>query len=110
MYVKEYTVDELSELLMVNKETVRRWIRDGKLNGARNSKKEGYTVDEFSLQLFLIDNPKYNRICALKDVPKHSDDDATETKRKIYSAGKILMEIKDLMAELECMLSELHSM
>ena len=110
MYVKEYTVKEISELLMVNKETVRRWIRDSKLQGTQNSKKEGYTVDEFSLQLFLIDNPKYDRICALKDVPKRSDNDTTETKRKIYSAGKILMEIKDLTAELECILSELYSM
>ena len=110
MYIKEYTVEEISELLMVNKETVRRWIRDDKLKGTRNSKKEGYTVDEFSLQEFLIDNPKYNRIrvvCALRGVSEQTD---LNIKHKIYSAGKILMEIKDLTAELECILSELYSM
>lgn len=108
MYVKEYTVKEISELLMVNKETIRRWIRDGKLNGARNSKKEGFTVDEFSLQQFLIDNPKYNRIgvvCELKGVQAD-----VNIKHKIYSAGKTILQIKDLMAELECILSELYSM
>lgn len=110
MYIKKYTVKDISEILLVNKETVRRWIRGGKLQGTLNSEKEGYIVDEFSLRQFVIDNPKYNRICELKGVSEQADVDTTETKRKIYSAGKIIMQIKDLMAELELVLSELDSM
>lgn len=111
MYIKEYTVEELSTLLMVNKETVRRWVRDGKLAANnRNSKKEGYVINELHLQQFITDNPKYDRIRALKSAPEYSDFDTIETKRKIYSAGKTILQIKDLMAELECILSELYSM
>lgn len=34
-----YNTKELSELLDVNEETVRRWIRSGKLKAERSSKK-----------------------------------------------------------------------
>ena len=39
--MRTYTVKEIAELLGTNPETVRRWIRDGKLQAVTNSKKKG---------------------------------------------------------------------
>lgn len=39
--MKTYTVKEIAELLGTNPETVRRWIRDGKVQAEANSMKKG---------------------------------------------------------------------
>lgn len=62
--MKRYTVKEISELLKTNPETVRRWIRAGKLEAERTSKKEGNYVTEQSLNKFLQSAPKYAGIAA----------------------------------------------
>lgn len=41
-----FTVKEISIALNVCQETVRRWIRDGKLASIQNSKKEGNIITE----------------------------------------------------------------
>lgn len=48
-----YTVENIAAMLNVNKETVRRWIRSGKLEGTILSKKGGYVVSEEQLNKFL---------------------------------------------------------
>lgn len=62
--IKElYTVEEISLMCYVNQETVRRWIRSGKLNGkyVNNSgtKSHGYLVTIEDLKIFMTNNPKY---------------------------------------------------
>jgi excisionase family DNA binding protein len=48
--VKEYTVKEVAELLGKHEETIKRWIRAGKLpNSYRNSDKEGWRIAESDL-------------------------------------------------------------
>lgn len=49
--VKErtYNVKEVAEILGVNQETVRRWIRDKKLEATIESKKKGHVVTEKAL-------------------------------------------------------------
>ena len=58
--MKSYNVKEIAELLQTNPETVRRWIRKGKLEATRgSSRKEGSSVSSAALQKFLEDSPKY---------------------------------------------------
>lgn len=58
-YVKNYTVKEISDMLDINEETVRRWIRSKKLPAVQVSKKTGNIVSETELQKFLKSMPKY---------------------------------------------------
>ena len=43
---KQRTVEEASIILEVDKETIRRWIRSGKLPAEMHSKKEGYRIED----------------------------------------------------------------
>lgn len=56
------TVHEISSLLEVNEETVRRWIRKGKLESDKNSNKEGNYICYNAFMDFLDENPKYSAI------------------------------------------------
>jgi len=57
--VKNYNVKEIAEMLNTNPETVRRWIRDKKLDATIESKKGGHIVYEAALHEFLKSSPKY---------------------------------------------------
>jgi len=62
--MKTYSVKDVSEALGTNQETVRRWIRAGKLKASQNSKKGGNEITEKSLIEFLKASPKYSSIAA----------------------------------------------
>lgn len=48
--MKEYTVKEVADLLGKHEETIKRWVRSGKLpNSYRNSDKEGWRIIESDL-------------------------------------------------------------
>ena len=57
--MKTYNVQQISEALDVNPETVRRWIRSRKLKASQESKKEGNVIQEDDLRRFLETYPKY---------------------------------------------------
>ncbi len=57
--MKIYTVKEVAELLQVNPETVRRWIRDKKLGAQKSSNKGGNKILESELRTFLKAAPGY---------------------------------------------------
>lgn len=57
--MKTYNVKEIAEMLNTNPETVRRWIRDKKLDATIESKKGGHIIYESALQTFLESSPKY---------------------------------------------------
>ena len=63
--MKNYTVKQISELLNTNPETVRRWIRSGKLAASQNSKKGGNIISEEALVQFLHATPKYAGLAAI---------------------------------------------
>lgn len=60
-----YDISELADKLAVNEETVRRWIRSGKLAAAEPQKRTGhgggYIITEDALEAFLDEHPKYRR-------------------------------------------------
>lgn len=62
--MKTYSVKEIADLLGTNPETVRRWIRKGKMHAVQESRKEGNTVTESELNKFLKKTPKYISIAA----------------------------------------------
>lgn len=57
--MKNYSVQEIAQLLDLNPETIRRWIRTGKLKADCKSRKSGNVVSENALQEFLNSYPKY---------------------------------------------------
>ena len=54
-----YTVKQVAELLSTNEETVRRWIRSGKLGASLTSKKSGHIITADALSNFVKTTPKY---------------------------------------------------
>lgn len=55
----KYSVKEIAEMLNTNPETVRRWIRSGKLEAIQESRKGGNVVTKSMLDAFLKATPKY---------------------------------------------------
>ncbi len=62
--MKTYNVTEIAELLNTNPETVRRWIRSGKLEAKQGSRKEGNVITQAMLDSFLKTTPKYAAMVA----------------------------------------------
>lgn len=54
-----YNVKQIAEMLNTQPETVRRWIRSGKLYAEKASRKDGHVVTECDLNKFLKSSPKY---------------------------------------------------
>lgn len=67
--MKTYTVKDISEMLNINPETVRRWIRTGKLKATKDSRKSGNIVSEQMLHSFLKSSPKYAALVASTFTP-----------------------------------------
>lgn len=57
-----YTVKQIASMFKTNEETVRRWIRSGKLMATQDSKKSGNVISSASLNKFIKDTPKYAAI------------------------------------------------
>lgn len=59
-----YSVKEVAEMLSVNDETVRRWIRDDKLEAQRGSGRQGSKITSEALKNFLEQNKGLNTTLA----------------------------------------------
>lgn len=57
--MKTYSVKEIADMLSVDQETVRRWIRNKKLKATTPSRKEGSRVKEEDLYEYLSSTAKY---------------------------------------------------
>ena len=64
----KYNVVEIANLLDVNEETVRRWIRSGELKSTQNSKKIGNIIDEQDLIEFVRVKPKYRKLLGVPEL------------------------------------------
>ena len=68
--METYSVKDIADLHENNPETVRRWIRSGKLKATRGaSKKEGSSISSDDLLKFLENNAKYAGIVAGAALP-----------------------------------------
>lgn len=65
--MKYYSVKEIANLISVNEETVRRWIREGKLKSTIISKKTGNSIKESDLYEFLNTIPRYRLLFEIKE-------------------------------------------
>jgi len=54
------TVEEVARRLQVHEETVRRWLRDGKLKGVRLGRRAGWRVEESEYRRFLADESEHD--------------------------------------------------
>ena len=50
-----YTIKDVAKITGKCEETIRRWVRSGKLKSEQHSKKEGCLISEDDLQSFLIE-------------------------------------------------------
>ena len=50
---QHYTVKQVAEKFDMNEETIRRWIRKGKLEAKKKSDKSGWRIPELALDPFL---------------------------------------------------------
>ena len=58
------TVAQIAEQLQVHHETVRRWLRDGRLEGKNFGVKSGYRIRRQDLERFLAEDPILGKVAA----------------------------------------------
>ncbi len=58
------TVAQIAERLQVHQDTVRRWLRQGTLQGRNFGGKSGYRVRERDLNAFMSQEPDQSKIAA----------------------------------------------
>ena len=131
--MSSYTVKQIAAMLNTNEETVRRWIRSGKLNATWTSKKGGNVISSAALNKFISETPKYAKtvtssvtssplamsvivggllggMIALFEEKKHSSISSSDIesflKKKIQHHEKVVLKKRD---ELQRIQSELES-
>lgn len=62
--METYSVKQIADMLNTKPETVRRWIRSGKLKAEQSSRKDGNVITEGDLNNFLKSSPKYAGLIA----------------------------------------------
>lgn len=82
-----YTIKEIAAKLSLNEETIRRWIREGKLNGENIGGRTGYRISKEEYEKFLLNNKKLmgmseNTNMGLKDVNVSADNFETIKQNK----------------------------
>ncbi len=58
------TVDEVAEKLKIHPETIRRWLREGRLDGYRISRKGGWRIRQESVTRMLEDEVFEGKLAA----------------------------------------------
>lgn len=81
------TVDEISDKLDVNKETVRKWIRSGRLKATIYSRRNGSIISEEDYQKFISKNPTYK--------PKNSSE-TEKLMKELEAIKKKLKTVSDI--------------
>lgn len=74
---QSFTVKEFAKLIDVNAETVRRWIRSGRVKAQKESNKDGYLIPADVLGQFLAISKKYAYAAAIKGPIRVEGFDAT---------------------------------
>ena len=90
-----YSVKEIADMLNTNPETVRRWIRSGKLEAIQESRKGGNVVTKSMLDAFLKTSPKYAGIARKKKSIKHLQEEIDEEQQRINEAERLIKELDE---------------
>ena len=86
-----YKVKDIACFLNVTEEQVRRWCRNGALKADKNSKKDGYIIREYNLNIFMNEHPKYKKSCG----------DNVDLNTKLHSLEVQLERMKQEIVDLE---------
>ena len=97
-----YTVLQIASKLNVNPETVRRWIREGRLKAIKSScRKKGSRIDEKSLSDFLDKNQRYKISAEPINLQKSNTyQHLREIRMRVETIEKLVSEINDLLEDL----------
>lgn len=79
-------INEASKILNVNEETVRRWIRSGKLKAEKHGGRIGYRIDKKILDDFILENKFWK---PHSDCNTHYNNKSTDIDSKINDNSKI---------------------
>lgn len=91
-----YTVQQVSEMLGVTQETIRRSIRKGSLNATKNSRKEGFIISNESLSDYCEKHPLSNRRRIKQN--KHEEESIKKIQKILFNIKKEISEIEDLLS------------
>lgn len=61
---KLLTVEDVAKSLQVHEETVRRWLRDGKLEGLRISRRAGWRIRPESVDRMMFEGDQLGKLAA----------------------------------------------
>lgn len=104
-----FNTKEVAKIVGVHEETVRRWIRGGRIEAQQDSKKDGNFISENSLANFLKECPKYWWIALTHNVDliegESIENNAALLRESIYKKRedieKLEQEISEEMTNLE---------
>lgn len=88
-----YTVKQVAEKLNVNEETVRRWIRSGKMDAVSTSRKGGYKISLLDLNKFYDSHPKYTKEADIKSIKFEIQQTYEEIKRLAKRLDNLTQEL-----------------
>lgn len=91
-----YTVKNIATLIGVHDETVKMWIRGGKLKATMRSKCEGYIITDDALNEFLKMHPSYE----LKIRKLAHESRSSEHSRKLRELLEEVMRMRDDLGKL----------
>lgn len=103
---KEYNVKEVSEMLCVTEETIRRLMRSGKLKGVRNTGRGGNVIRESDVADFLrsgnVIAKRYVRLSGNEELTEESEPEVIENDEPDINAriSELEISVKLLTAEL----------
>lgn len=98
-----YSVKDIAKILSVNPETVRRWVRDGKIKAEPigTNRKKGFKITKEELKNFLDSEAKYGcRAAAAIVTQEEHDQKVEEYKKKMQKITKLVAEINKLLEDL----------
>lgn len=100
------TVKQVAVVMRVDPETVRRWIRTGKLPAEKSSRKEGFVITNIALLEFVSRCPRYSGLMPKQTrLNLHAKDRIEYLRRSISSReallARVMQEVVDLRDELE---------
>ena len=91
-----YSTKQIAKMLNVSEETVRRWIRNGKLKANSKSRKQGNKISIFDLNKFYDQNPKYAKQADIKIIKSEVIEITQDIKQLEIKLEHLKQKLKEL--------------